>query len=529
MSHFTTEVAITGDPCELLTELARTSRWDTHFIYEHPPMWTLAVGRAAELIVTPARTTLRGPAGVAMVDRDQRRLAEIPRLLGTLGEADWRAYGIANFDLSYDPGALAGDTVLIHLVLPEVEVRIDGDRAVLRGTSEPAVAELAERIRRPVERVQYRAVPVDVETVGGAGYRQAVRSAVRAIRAGLLEKVVLSRSVPVPADVDLYGSFVTGRANNTPARSFLLSLDGYRAAGFSPETVLDVSPDGVIRTQPLAGTRALVPGDADLNEKLRAELLSNAKEVYEHAVSVRAAWDDIATVSRPESVSVMDFMTVKPRGTVQHLGSRVAGRLTDGLGPWDALAAVFPAVTATGIPKPAAGELIRRHEETARGLYGGAVLRVGSDGSLDAALVLRTMFQHGGRTWLRAGAGIVAESDADREFEETSEKLRSVALNLVTRTENRVATTERTHAMPAGSAPLTRQQMRADIAALIGRKPEEIDERQNLIEQGLDSVAMMTLVSKWHYLGVAADLVELAGRPTIEAWWEMLSAVGRSA
>jgi mycobactin phenyloxazoline synthetase len=531
LRYFSTDVAFPGDPCDVLTELARTSSSDTHFIYENGPVWTFAAGRAAELVVTASHTTLRGPAGTLVVDRDRRRLAEIPRLLDQLGGSDWQAHGIATFDLCYDngTGAIPGNPVLLHLVLPEVEARLEGGRAVLRGTTRRAVTELAERIRQPVRRTPYDAVPVDVETTGGASYRHSVRSAIRQIRAGLLEKVILSRSVPVPADVDLYGSFALGRANNTPARSFLLNLDGYRAAGFSPETVLEVDPDGVVRTQPLAGTRALVNGDAELNARLRAELLSNAKEVYEHAVSVRAAWHDIAAVCRPDSISVIDFMSVKHRGTVQHLGSRVVGRLASGRGPWDALAAVFPAVTATGIPKPAAAEFIQRHERAPRGLYGGAVLQVRSDGGLDAALVLRTVFQRDGRTWLRAGAGIVAESDADREFEETCEKLRSVAQNLVARTESRSSSDAmgRSSGMStdnaAGPSQLTRQRILADIAALIDRAPDEIDEQQSLIEQGLDSVALMTLVSKWRYLGVAADLVELAGQPTISAWWELFS------
>jgi hypothetical protein len=123
---------------------------------------------------------------------------------------------------------------------------------------------------------------------------------------------------------------------------------------------------------------------------------------------------------------------VKQRGSVQHIASRVTGRLAERTeGPWPALAAVFPAVTASGVPKSAAYDLIRRHEPEPRGLYSGAVLMVSSEGDLDAALVLRTVYRSRGRTWLRAGAGIVGESRPEREFEETCEKLRSVSRHLV--------------------------------------------------------------------------------------------------
>jgi anthranilate/para-aminobenzoate synthase component I len=128
---------------------------------------------------------------------------------------------------------------------------------------------------------------------------------------------------------------------------------------------------------------------------------------------------------------------VKQRGSVQHIASRVTGRLaerterterTEGAGP--ALAAVFRAVTASGVPKSAAYDLMRRHEPEPR-VCSGAVLMVSSEGDLDAALMLRTVYRSRGRTWLRAGAGGVGESRPERAFEETCEKLRSVSRHLV--------------------------------------------------------------------------------------------------
>ncbi len=506
-------VPVVGDPCHVMTRLAQTARSDTYVVYENPPVWTFAGGSIADVVVTSSRTSFRDHRGEQVVDRDPQWLAEVPRLLAQIDLPDWRAYGIATFELSYDNGGhrLAdGDAVLLRLSVPEVEVRIADGMAVVRGISPDEVTALAEIVGRPVDQPRYQATPVDVEMAQGAGYQRGVQDAVRQIRAGRLHKVVLSRTVPLDADVDLYGTFALGRMHNTPARSFLISLDGLRAAGFSPETVVEVTADGRVRTQPLAGTRALMPDDAQHSEQLRADLLGDAKEVFEHMISVRAAYDDLTAVCRPESVAITEFMAVKPRGTVQHLGSTVTGELSDGHGPWDAFAALFPAVTVTGTPRPAACECIRQYEETPRGLYGGAVLAIDSDGGLDAALVLRTLFQQHDRTWLQAGAGIVVQSDPDREFEETCEKLRSVALNVVTKDHG-------------DTPPLDRHRLREDIAALLQCAPHEVDEQHNLTEQGLDSVAVMTLASRWQFEGITVGLTELTEQPTLNAWWDLLS------
>jgi anthranilate/para-aminobenzoate synthase component I len=124
-------------------------------------------------------------------------------------------------------------------------------------------------------------------------------------------------------------------------------------------------------------------------------------------------------------------MAIRERGSVQHLASQVSGQLAPGRAEWDAFGAVFPAVTASGVPKIPAYESIRTYEPQARGLYAGSVMTVDQDGSMDAALVLRSVYRREGRTWLRAGAGIVSQSVPEREFEETCEKLDSVARFLI--------------------------------------------------------------------------------------------------
>lgn len=427
--YFSETVSIVSHPCHVVAGLARDTLEDDYFVYETPGEWTFAMGSIAEIEVKAFRTVFRDDRGEQSVPRSGKRLGEVPQLLAQIKVPDWRVYGIAAFELCYD--VVDNDATLLHLIVPRIEARISEGKATIRGTDAVEVSKLAEVAARPVEEFNWLASPVGVETAEGEDYRRAVTDAVQRIRTGTLQKVVLSRTVPVRTSVDLCSTLVLGRMHNNPTRSFLIRIGGLRAVGFSPETIVEVASNGQVRTQPLAGTRALTGDDPERNERLRAELVSDVKEVYEHAISVRAACEDLGQVCRSGSLAISDFLAVKQRGTVQHLGSKVTGELAEGCGPWDAFAALFPAITVSGTPKAAACRWIREHEVTPRGLYGGAVIVADSEDNLDAALVLRTLFQQEGRTWLRAGAGIVAQSNSDREFEETCEKLRSIASNVV--------------------------------------------------------------------------------------------------
>ncbi|MDT4892015.1 MAG: salicylate synthetase, partial [Pseudonocardiales bacterium] len=220
--------------------------------------------------------------------------------------------------------------------------------------------------------------------------------------------------------------------HNTPVRSFLLQLGGIRALGYSPELVTAVQPNGLVVTEPLAGTRALGHGPVR-DRQAREDLESNSKEIVEHAISVRTSLAEIAEIAEPGTAAVIDFMAVRERGSVQHLGSTVTGRLAASSDRMDALEALFPAVTASGIPKADGVEAILRLDEGPRGLYSGAVVMFTADGGLDAALALRAAYERDGRTWLRAGAGVIEASDPEREFEETCEKLSTLTPYLVER------------------------------------------------------------------------------------------------
>ncbi|MEV0372490.1 salicylate synthase [Streptomyces sp. NPDC050636] len=415
-SYYEARLPLAEEPLDLMARLVRSGLFAPYVVYENGSEWSLAGGA-----LTSVRLAGHEAADLSRVGE---RLAQAP-------VADWRAYGWAAFELG---PVLAGTTpggpdTLLHLIVPEDEIRASANGLLVRSVDPARLDLLIQLVQAPGDTGAEPAdrIPLPLEDTGQ--YRAAVAAALVELQGdGPLEKVILSRQVPVPAAVDLTATYVAGRRANTPARSFLLNLGRIQATGFSPETVAEVAPDGTVTTRPLAGTRART-GSAVEDARLRTDLLSDPKEIHEHAISVKLALEDLAAVC--DATVVSEYMTVQQRGTVQHLASTLTGRLRAGHGPWDAFAALFPAVTATGIPKAAAYPLIRSLEGRPRGLYAGAVLTCDATGALDAALVLRSLFQHNGRCWLQAGAGVVSQSWPEREHEETCEKLRSIAHRLV--------------------------------------------------------------------------------------------------
>ena len=281
---------------------------------------------------------------------------------------------------------LAAGTPLARLFWPSTRIRICDNEIHYSGAT-PEQIRLEEEMLAGTIPAAGAARPVDVR-VDTAQYRDRVARAVGEIAAGHYDKVILSRRYDVPFAVDFPATYRRGRLGNTPARSFLLHLAGIRALGFSPELVAAVTGDGAVITEPLAGTRAFGRG-AEHDRRARTELETDTKEIVEHVISVRTSLQEIGEVAEPGSAVVRDFMTIRERGSVQHLGSTVAGTLGPERNRMDALEALFPAVTASGIPKARGIDAIMRLDENPRGLYSGAVVKFSSDGGMDAALVLR--------------------------------------------------------------------------------------------------------------------------------------------
>jgi anthranilate synthase component 1 len=211
------------------------------------------------------------------------------------------------------------------------------------------------------------------------------------------------------------------RAINPSPYMFFLALGGDRhVVGTSPEKLVQVEGRRV-ETRPLAGTRRRGQNAAE-DSRLERELLSDLKERAEHVMLVDLGRNDVGRVARPGTVKVERLMEVERYSHVMHISSTVGGELREGCTSLDALRAAFPAGTVSGAPKIRAMEVIAALEPDQRGVYAGSLGYVSFGGNLDMAITLRTIVITGGIAYVQAGAGVVADSRPEREFEETLEK-----------------------------------------------------------------------------------------------------------
>jgi yersiniabactin salicyl-AMP ligase len=435
-----------GDAHLAAAEIAESGLLENYLLYENGEELSLGMGIHSLLSVDSEYTTLQTDNKILQFEN--AILSEtIDRAFASVSLKKWRAYGTANFGLArynHKLSLLSEGKYLLKLFIPEVEVRFTKGSIFLRALREERFEEfgkLAKKIadsshnksseNRLAKRVNGQKLEVPwVNTYGAEQYMNIVADAVKEIQERKYQKVILSRKIPLNRELDIVASYIAGRKVNSPARSFLLNLDGLNVAGFSPETVVEVDAQGWVSTQPLAGTRASGCNEEE-ESMLRDELLNDPKEIAEHAVSVKMAFEELRNICDAETIAISDFMSVARRGTVQHIASRLKGKLKPGYNSWHAFNVLFPAVTASGIPKRESIDAIGRLESHSRNLYSGCVMTFDNDGAMDAALVLRTIFQKDKNAWLHTGAGIVEMSVPSRELEETREKLSSYSRQLL--------------------------------------------------------------------------------------------------
>ncbi len=267
---------------------------------------------------------------------------------------------------------------------------------------------------------EFRADPAMPESRPEA-FLSAVDAARSRIREGEAFQIVLSRRERGSMAGDPLAFYEALRRVNPSPYMYYLDFGERRVIGSSPEMLLRVQ-GRTATTFPIAGTRPM-GSDAAETERLAAELAADEKERAEHNMLVDLARNDLGKVCEFGTVQVPQYMEVERYSHVQHLVSRVEGRLASGRDALDALAALFPAGTVSGAPKPRAIEIIHELEGTARGPYAGVVGYVSLNGNMDTAIAIRTLFADGSTYFLQAGAGIVADSDPVREFRETEQKL----------------------------------------------------------------------------------------------------------
>jgi anthranilate synthase component 1 len=264
-----------------------------------------------------------------------------------------------------------------------------------------------------------------------AAFAATVATLQRHIVAGDVFQIVPSRTFTLPCD-DPFAAYARLRAANPSPYMFAVNGPGWFLIGASPETAVKVSGrPATVTLRPIAGTAprgrdAQGRPDAELDARLQAALLTDTKELAEHMMLVDLARNDVARVSRPGTRRVSRLLTVDRYQHVMHLVSEVEGELAGGLDALHAYAASLNMGTLVGAPKIRAAELLRCHEPSRRGAYGGAVGYLTHGGEMDTAIVIRSAYVAGGRAQVRAGAGVVLESDPVREADETRRKAMSV-------------------------------------------------------------------------------------------------------
>ncbi|GEE03275.1 anthranilate synthase component 1 [Gordonia spumicola] len=264
-------------------------------------------------------------------------------------------------------------------------------------------------------------------------YRVIVEQVVEEIEAGEAFQVVPSQRFSMETGADPVDVYRVLRASNPSPYMYLVRIPGvgrdpFTIVGSSPEALVTVA-GGVATTHPIAGTRWR--GATESEDQLLAKgLLEDEKENSEHLMLVDLGRNDLGRVCEPGTVRVTDYRRVERYSHVMHLVSTVSGRLRDGKHALDAVTACFPAGTLTGAPKVRAMEIIEEHEITRRGLYGGIVGYFDFAGDADTAIAIRTALMSGGTAYVQAGGGVVADSDAEYEFNEARNKATGV-LNAV--------------------------------------------------------------------------------------------------
>ena len=255
-------------------------------------------------------------------------------------------------------------------------------------------------------------------------YENAVIKAKEHIMAGDIFQVVLSRKVTLPFTGNPLDIYRRIRAINPSPYLYHLNFGDEVIIGSSPEMLVKVQ-EGIVQTVPIAGTRPRGKNHEE-DVRLAKELIGDEKERAEHLMLVDLARNDIGRVTEFGSVSVPEFMDVEKFSHVQHIVSRVCGVITEGKDRFDALASCFPAGTVSGAPKIRAMQIIADLESSPRGLYAGAVGFCGFDDLLEFAIAIRTIRVRSGQAEFSTGAGIVADSIPEKEFEETVHKAQAM-------------------------------------------------------------------------------------------------------
>jgi anthranilate synthase component I len=319
--------------------------------------------------------------------------------------------------------------VISHVDLRKDDLR-DGYQKALKNIAQIVDKLGQERIVRPLA-LNLSTEPLEASSnMTRADFCDKVLKAKEYIRSGDVIQVVLSQRFEADVDPEPLDLMRTLRMINPSPYMFCLHLgDDFSLVGASPE-VHAKAQDGLVTVRPIAGTRKRGANKAE-DDALSADLLADPKERAEHIMLVDLARNDVGRIVETGSVDISQLMIIEKYSHVLHIVSEVQGELQKDFGPGSVMSSTFPAGTVSGAPKIRAMEIIAELEPDRRGAYAGAVTYFSFNGNVDSCIAIRTAVLKAGKVYVQAGAGVVADSDPDFEYEETRNKARAmlVALN----------------------------------------------------------------------------------------------------
>ena len=259
-------------------------------------------------------------------------------------------------------------------------------------------------------------------------YCAMVEKAKNYIHEGDIFQIVLSNRLSAPFEGSLLNTYRILRTVNPSPYMFYFAGTDVEVAGASPETLVKLE-DGVLHTFPLAGTRPRGKTEEE-DKNLEIELLADEKELAEHNMLVDLGRNDLGKISKFGTVEVEKLRSIERYSHVMHIGSTVRGQIAEGYDALSAIEAVLPAGTLSGAPKIRACQLIGELENNKRGIYGGAIGYIDFTGNMDTCIAIRIAYKKNGKVFVRSGAGLVADSVPEKEFEECLNKAKAVISSL---------------------------------------------------------------------------------------------------
>ena len=310
--------------------------------------------------------------------------------------------------------------LIVNMQLDAKDLETSYNKAVLRLNQLAQLLQTGTPKQEPAGRLLGEVTPLFDKDA----YCKMVEKAKHAIHEGEIFQIVLSNRLAAPFEGSLLGAYRILRTINPSPYMFYFSGTDVEVAGASPETLVKLE-DGVLHTFPLAGTRPR--GRTDEEDKaLESELLADEKELAEHDMLVDLGRNDLGKVSRFGTVEVEKLHSIERYSHVMHIGSTVRGQLRPECDALDAIEAVLPAGTLSGAPKIRACQLIGELENNKRGIYGGAIGYIDFTGNMDTCIAIRIAYKKNGQVFVRSGAGIVADSVPEKEYQECINKAQAV-------------------------------------------------------------------------------------------------------